>query len=461
MKIILNDRYLYLFHIFEISSLRGSYKLQNSLKVEWTMDETVKNLLLIHKDNKILSMANKDIQPGLDWSSADLAGWRLDDLKLSDPDHPANFEAVNLENASLVKVDLRSANLSRANLKHADLNGANLVRANLRNVNAKGANFHKAYLREANFTDARLLNTDFMDANMNEANLQKTQMRFAKLTNARLEKAKFQEANLRHVDLEHAYAKDADFANADLKDSTLEFGHFRDCDFRSAYMKRANLKRTFLGGANFRDGNLTNATMKYAEFDSKSNMLNTNLLQCKLDYSTLKNCRHKLDRVVIQERTGNIVEAADVYLNLKNYFRAEGLYEISGDYYFREKLMERKLNYKSKKIFNKMLWLKSLTYSALCGYGEKPYRVILSSLIIILIFAFIYWGFGGLESGTNNGIKWYDNFYFSVVTFTTLGFGDIHPSDSIFIKFCTMLEAFTGAFMIALFVLTFGRRMLR
>jgi hypothetical protein len=328
-------------------------------------------------------------------------------------------------------------------------------------VNAKGANFRKAYLREANLKGARLLNADFREANMNEANLRKTHMRFANLKKARLEKAKFQEANLRHVDFQYAYAKDADFANADLKDSTLEYAHLRDCNFRMAYMKRANLKRTFLVGASFRDANLTNATMKYAEFDNNSNMLNANLLQCKLDYSTLKNCRHKLDRVVIQERAGNIVEAAEVYLNLKNYFRAEGLYEISGDYYFREKLMERKLNYNSKSLFNKILWLKSLAYSALCGYGEKPYRVILSSLTIILIFALIYWGFGGLESGTDIGIKWYDNFYFSVVTFTTLGFGDIHPSDSIFIKFCTMLEAFIGAFMIALFVLTFGRRMLR
>jgi uncharacterized protein YjbI with pentapeptide repeats len=425
------------------------------------MDEVVKNLLLSHGDNKILSPSNKDIKPGLDWSGANLTGWRLDGLKLSDLGHPANFESANLEKASLEKVDLRSANLSRANLKHADLKSANLVRANLKNVNAKGANFRKAYLREANLKGAMLLKADFRLANMNEANLQKTHMRYAKFKNVRMEKAQFQEANLRHTDFEHAYAKDADFSNADLKDSTLEFAHLRDCNFRGAYMKRANLKRTFLGGANLRNANLTNATMKYAEFDSKSNLLNANLLQCKLDYSTLKNCRHKLDRVVIQERDGNIVEASDVYLNLKNYFRGEGLYEISGDYYFREKLMERKMNYSSKKLFNKLLWLKSLAYSALCGYGEKPYRVILSSLVIIFMFGLIYWMFSGLESGTNNGINWYDNFYFSVVTFTTLGFGDIHPIDSIFIKFCTMLEAFTGAFMIALFVLTFGRRMLR
>jgi len=47
--------------------------------------------------------------------------------------------------------------------------------------------------------------------------------------------------------------------------------------------------------------------------------------------------------------------------------------------------------------------------------------------------------------------------YFSTVTFTTLGLGDFRPVDNkgrIFVG----LEAFIGAFMMALFVYTFARR---
>jgi hypothetical protein len=47
-----------------------------------------------------------------------------------------------------------------------------------------------------------------------------------------------------------------------------------------------------------------------------------------------------------------------------------------------------------------------------------------------------------------------------VVTFTTLGFGDISPITDAG-RAVASVEAFTGAFMIALFVLVFGRKMIR
>ena len=49
--------------------------------------------------------------------------------------------------------------------------------------------------------------------------------------------------------------------------------------------------------------------------------------------------------------------------------------------------------------------------------------------------------------------------YFSFVTFTTLGYGDYAPSQTF--QLVATAEAFFGAFMIALFVLVFGRKMLR
>lgn len=49
--------------------------------------------------------------------------------------------------------------------------------------------------------------------------------------------------------------------------------------------------------------------------------------------------------------------------------------------------------------------------------------------------------------------------YFSFVTFTTLGYGDLHPVG--ITKTFATIEAFTGVFMLALFVLTMGRKMMR
>ena len=64
----------------------------------------------------------------------------------------------------------------------------------------------------------------------------------------------------------------------------------------------------------------------------------------------------------------------------------------------------------------------------------------------------------GIDYGTWGGFL--TCMYFSIVTFTTLGFGDIQPVTDAG-RAVAGVEAFTGAFMIALFVLVFGRRMIR
>lgn len=53
------------------------------------------------------------------------------------------------------------------------------------------------------------------------------------------------------------------------------------------------------------------------------------------------------------------------------------------------------------------------------GYGEKPLRVIVTMVLTILAYAMFYGHFGALsEAGFSSAL------YFSIVTFTTLGYGD-------------------------------------
>jgi uncharacterized protein YjbI with pentapeptide repeats/voltage-gated potassium channel Kch len=138
-------------------------------------------------------------------------------------------------------------------------------------------------------------------------------------------------------------------------------------------------------------------------------------------------------------------------------------------------------NLKKIKDFGKWVW--SCFCNAIYGYGERPWNVIISAGLIIVIFALLFSSIGiskpeiiELNTTTiqqnpgniadltsegllkNNVIKNFpDSLYFSLITFTTLGYGDFRPLEGLG-RILAGSEAFIGAFMMALFVYTFARR---
>jgi hypothetical protein len=81
------------------------------------------------------------------------------------------------------------------------------------------------------------------------------------------------------------------------------------------------------------------------------------------------------------------------------------------------------------------------------------------SFLLAVIFGFLYRGHVYIDPHTAN--NWYTPFYFSVVTFTTLGFGDVKPADWIGQLWIT-LEVILGYVMlgglISIFANKFARR---
>lgn len=80
------------------------------------------------------------------------------------------------------------------------------------------------------------------------------------------------------------------------------------------------------------------------------------------------------------------------------------------------------------------------------GYGQKPFRLIKVSLIVIFVLGVIYSLFpssfaNNTLGGKNYFIVLYDACYFSIVTFTTLGYGDLSPVGGL-----RILAAFEGLF---------------
>lgn len=296
---------------------------------------------------------------------------------------------------------------------------------------------------------------DLQEAFLQEAKLQGAYLTGANLQGAYLPGAELQRASLGGVNLQRAFLVDARLQEASLTGAELQGSYLMEAELQGAILDFANLQETNLNGADFES---------------------TGLFLTKFDNSSLWSARH-IDEIAREEIMGDEEQddkaklrryemASQIYRNLKNYFRNEGIYGKSGIYYYRERAVERKIH--KHRSIGEYLW--SLFLDLLCGYGEKPRRIIFSSLAWIFFNSFIYFIFGiekGVtEIGLSLQINVYENamnflncWYFSFVTFTTLGYGDLHPVG--ITKTFATIEAFTGVFMLALFVLTMGRKMMR
>ena len=192
--------------------------------------------------------------------------------------------------------------------------------------------------------------------------------------------------------------------------------------------------------------------------------------------------KKQIENHILQEKRKEFSQAREVFLLLKNNFHSIGRYDDESWAFKKEKDMERK----GSCHFNTLhKWLWSCFLNAIYGYGEKPERVIVSAIAIIIIFAFVFMNFGidanpqldtipkcnilkELFLGVRYGdllirlkdISWEqlkNCLYFSTVTFTTLGYGDFRPLEG-WSRIFAGTEAFIGALMMALFVYTFARR---
>ena len=240
----------------------------------------------------------------------------------------------------------------------------------------------------------------------------------------------------------------ADLSNLILMGADLSISSLQDSILSGTNLYQANLSEAWLSGAD-----LSNARLNWAKLNGAIGL-------------TRENFSNKLT----EEEIKNADKFKGSYLTVKNYFIQNGLYDDASWAAFRERTLERIAWYKQTKLkgtkdlfswnrwkaaFN---WSRSMLMNLLCGYGEKPWKAVVSSMVIIVGFFLFYLFKECIEANPPNGIHWWDYLYFSIVTFTTLGYGDIRPMPAPWARMVASGEAFIGAFMIALFVWTLARR---
>lgn len=167
---------------------------------------------------------------------------------------------------------------------------------------------------------------------------------------------------------------------------------------------------------------------------------------------------------------------------IKQVCQEAGYYQQAGECFYRERCAHfwrrfRGSGYEKLSILRKAIrWISGLRLlpefilgRLLFGYGERPTRVLASGAVIILACAVFYssnaarlaFQYGLADTQPSEQLRFFEGLYYSTVTFTTLGFGDIYPAADILTRMVTMVESLAGACLMALFVVTLSKRFSR
>lgn len=254
----------------------------------------------------------------------------------------------------------------------------------------------------------------------------------------------------------------------------LKLSNARSRDLRRANLFRANLQGASLYSIDLRGAELLKANLAGANLNQAllqdTELLGVNLDGARLEYvewgETCVNEQRAIQAEVggdIEESRKQYKEAEVVYRTLRRVYAARAEPRRSGIFFRREMTILRRLM---------PLWSGNRAWSKLidltCAYGESPPRVIVSALVLNLACAVWYFLFGvngpdgpvkfnavaGLETNVEH---FFECVYYSVVTFTTLGYSD-EARQSWMIRPVASAQAFIGAFMMALFILVFSKR---
>jgi hypothetical protein len=160
---------------------------------------------------------------------------------------------------------------------------------------------------------------------------------------------------------------------------------------------------------------------------------------------------------------------------IKQASQEAGYYQLAGESFYNERCAHfwrkfRGPNYdslsslkKAARIVRGVRLLPELVLGRwLFGYGERPVRVLAASVLIILVCGLFYsspYAEISYRAYLGAPVRFMDGLYFSTITFTTLGFGDMYPAyDHLLTRFIAMAEALSGACLMALFVVSLSKR---
>ena len=298
---------------------------------------------------------------------------------------PTVSTPLQLSGLRLVEADLSGLDLSGVDLSGAELLNCDLSRSRLVGANLTDAVLHNVDLRNVELLGADLSRADLTNGNLHKAGLGTVTAHEAVFFGANCSEATFSGADLSHTDLRAAKFEDARMLNATLDHAVCT----------NTNLTRVDLTGSTVRGATFRDANLREAQLRGVTGYKKADWIGADIQN--VDFTGAWNLRrHVQDENFIHE--------------FRSQSRThEGLYRV---------------------------W--SLTSDC----GRSLARWSLTTLLVAMVYAWLF---------TLVEVDWGDHetaispIYYSVVTFTTLGYGDVLPG-SMPAQLLAMSEVVLGYF---------------
>ena len=458
-------------------------------------------------------MANADLAK-VDLITANLIDANLTEANLSEAYlmmtdlSGAHLVRANLSKASLRQVNLYNADLIEANLSNSEMRDANLETALMMRADISDASLISANLAGASLLAAKALNADFTDADLSEATLKMAKLSGAILIRTNLAMADLNDAEIDDetkfdpVSLRGANCGNIEFEHRNFKYLTDAVDvDFDGCKFQKVYFHSSMLgklmvrEKAYEWGLQKKRGRELETVTRGFELRTSEDEVYESILKSETD-PDLK-YRHIAEAV---HRAGY------TYLNLKANWQDIGYYDDASWAAVHEKECERKTAYalmlseKNRELddegrtkFNNnqpikrgkfilsnfFKWIGYSIFNGLCQYGENPLRLVFWAIGLIVLFSFLYPATGvnatvydpGNDPALHEQIISYSLntdlkttftnagrfFYYSVITFTTVGYGDYHPVGWLS-HMVAIIEAFLGLFIMGLFIWCLGRR---
>lgn len=259
-------------------------------------------------------------------------------------------------------------------------------------------------------------------------------LRYADFTGADLEEALFHHVDLRNSNLSGTKLNNADLQTADLRGAILEDIQVNeDTDWGTSFARFIQKRKRTQSRLKFI---LTQRIIRY--FGYKGKIYSESLSKTKEDYRATQ----------------------QVYRAIRIAYR--NIDSVTADYFsYREFHCELVLH----PWWHPAKWVGILWEKISCS-GTSPARLFLFVIFSIYVWAFIYFITPeGIIRSTPEGYVPLNDFgealYFSIITFTSLGYGDFHPNhDSVigsYLKYICSLEALAGIISLALLIAVFLR----